>query len=159
MSIFDVSQRRGFTLVEMILACAIIGILASIAYGTFTGMRERARDTQRMSDIEQLRLAMKLYKDTYGTYPDYRFGSIIGEGEPIDDELSAFFSTVPADPLGSGGGNFKYAYDSEFNCPSVGNDVIILMAESMEHAPNSNWTTVCNGVAPGTNSYAVILQR
>lgn len=157
MSVFGTRRQNGFTMVELLVAMAVIAILATIVYGTMGGMRERSRDAQRVSDIEQIRLALRLYKDTYGTYPDYDAGITIGTGGAIDNALSSFFGTIPTDPLGSGVSD--YVYDSDFNCPTVGTNVIILYAEDMERSSNDNWVSVCNGVAPGADTYAVILER
>ncbi len=152
-------MKKGFTLVEIIVSCAVIAILSTVIYGTYSGMRERARDTQRMSDIEQLQLALKLYKDSYGSYPSHDSGVVIGEGGALDTALSSFFGTIPADPLGPSAAGYNYMYDSDFNCPTVGPNVTMLYAESMERESNSNWDSECNGTEPGTNTYAVILQR
>jgi prepilin-type N-terminal cleavage/methylation domain-containing protein len=70
MSIFRIQSEKGFTLVEILVVCAVIGILATVVYGTFDGARKKSRDTQRKSDLKQLELALRVYKDTYGEYPD-----------------------------------------------------------------------------------------
>lgn len=61
--------RRGFTLIELLVVIAIIGILAAIVYVNFSDARKQARDRTRMAQVEQMRVALELYKDQYGRYP------------------------------------------------------------------------------------------
>jgi prepilin-type N-terminal cleavage/methylation domain-containing protein len=42
------NNRKGFTLVELVLVIAIIGIIAVIALPSILGAPSRARDTSRM---------------------------------------------------------------------------------------------------------------
>lgn len=168
MSIFCVQKKRGFTLVEILVVCSVVAILATVAYGVLGEARKKARDTERMTELSQIQLALRLYKDEQGSYPDCDDEMVIGEGATrpsgcavsIDEALSSYISS-PSDPMGSGSDTtYEYAYDSDFTCPTVGPNTIILYVKNMEIASNSNWATVCNGgTAPGTNTYAILLQK
>ena len=68
-------QRRGFTIVELIIVITIIGILLTLAVVNVNSTQLNARDNERKSDIESLSLA---FEDFYtngndntlpGTYP------------------------------------------------------------------------------------------
>jgi prepilin-type N-terminal cleavage/methylation domain-containing protein len=160
MSVFR-ERTRGFTFVELLVACAVLGILATIVYGSVASMRGKARDTERKTEIEQLRLAFRLIKDQTGSYPaGYDSGAIIGESTTgINAILSPYTAGTISDPNGSASDTtYEYVYVTNFNCPTVGTNVTILYAKSMERSENSNWTSVCNGTDPGTNTYAVILR-
>lgn len=52
----------AFTLIELLVVIAIIGMLSALFFPNFMGARERARDTQRKSDLKQLQKAFELYK-------------------------------------------------------------------------------------------------
>jgi len=52
----------GFTLIELLVVIAIIGSLSALLLPNFMGARERARDTQRKSDLKQIQKAFELYK-------------------------------------------------------------------------------------------------
>lgn len=59
----------GFTLIELIVVLAIIGILASIILASLTSSRARGRDVARKMDLRQLQTALELYYDDYNAYP------------------------------------------------------------------------------------------
>ncbi len=59
----------GFTLTELLVVVAIIGILSSVVLTSLSGTRERAKDGRRISDIKQIQLALELYYDINSSYP------------------------------------------------------------------------------------------
>jgi prepilin-type N-terminal cleavage/methylation domain-containing protein len=61
---------RGFTLVEIVLVITIIGIFSTVAMSSFSDARAQARDKVRLASLQQLQLALELYKDKNGVYPD-----------------------------------------------------------------------------------------
>jgi prepilin-type N-terminal cleavage/methylation domain-containing protein len=63
-------SARGFTLPEMIVVVAVMGILASIAYVSYTDAKAQSRDKLRQTQLEQMKVALESYKDKYGRYPE-----------------------------------------------------------------------------------------
>ncbi len=63
-------MKKGFTLLELLIVIAIIGVLASIVMASLNSARVKARDSKRLSDIRQIKVALELYYDVYGYYPD-----------------------------------------------------------------------------------------
>jgi prepilin-type N-terminal cleavage/methylation domain-containing protein len=61
-------KQKGFTLIELIVVIAVIGILAFTAVVSLSGIRERARDSRRMSDISAVQQAMGMI---YSENSDY----------------------------------------------------------------------------------------
>jgi len=86
-----ISRKRGFTLIELLVVIAIIGILATVSAVSLTGARRRARDTRRVSDIQQMRSAMVIYANQRATYPPGN-GLTLGEGAArcLDDSDEGF---------------------------------------------------------------------
>jgi len=63
-------REGGFTLIELMVAIAIIGILVAIAIPQFGGYRRRSIDAQVRTSVRDLVTAQEAYfvdSDTYGT--------------------------------------------------------------------------------------------
>ncbi len=66
----SVRQRHGFTLVELLVVIAIISILAGLLLPALTAAQEAASTVSCLSNLRQTRVAVQLYGDDYGEYPD-----------------------------------------------------------------------------------------
>lgn len=63
-------NAKGFTLIEILIVVAIIGILTGLVTVNLSAARERARDVQRKGDVKQIQQALELYKNDQNP-PDY----------------------------------------------------------------------------------------
>lgn len=106
-------REYGFTIVELLIVIVVIGILAAITIVAFNGIQDRARDTQRVQDIQSIVKSLELYKTTYGYYPAAVSTPNAGGWEVSHDGTSStnFLSPlvtggtvakVPLDPINSG---------------------------------------------------------
>lgn len=62
-------KLAGFTLVEVLVVVAIIGILSAVLYGSFDDAREEARNKALQSELKEMQLAFELYRAQYSEYP------------------------------------------------------------------------------------------
>ena len=58
-------MRRGFTLIELLVVIAIIAILAAILFPVFARAREKARQTNCLSNLKQIGLSHLMYAQDY----------------------------------------------------------------------------------------------
>ncbi len=58
-------RRTGFTLIELLVVIAIIAILAAILFPVFAQAREKARQTQCVSNLRQVVLSAQMYLQDY----------------------------------------------------------------------------------------------
>ena len=63
------SSIRSFTLIELLVVIAIVGLMSSIVLVSLQGMRAKARDAKRISDLQAVSKAMQMYYVKYGEYP------------------------------------------------------------------------------------------
>jgi type IV pilus assembly protein PilA len=61
--------EKGFTLIELLIVVAIIGILAAIAIPQFSAYRQKAFNSQALSDMHQVKIAVEAYYYDYAHYP------------------------------------------------------------------------------------------
>ena len=108
------NKQKGFTLIELLVVIAIIGLLASIVLVSLNTARAKARDAKRIAGLKQIQLALEMYYDDYGHYPDrhaYTSSSNCGSNWcDLENDLSAYIGHLPRDPRGLQN-NYRFYYD------------------------------------------------
>ncbi|MCX6764571.1 MAG: DUF2341 domain-containing protein [Candidatus Nealsonbacteria bacterium] len=115
--------KKAFTLPELLVVIAVVGIISGVAFAWVQGERAKGRDTKRVAEINTLRDALQLYKMDKGIYPtstgEEAWCSVEGDnlkpGCDLLEKLAPYLPQVPKDPLfGKIIGNkfFSYQYIS-----------------------------------------------
>jgi prepilin-type N-terminal cleavage/methylation domain-containing protein len=64
------TKQQGFTIVELLIVIVVIGILAALVITTFTGIQQKARNTERETDIKAMHGQVEAYyAQSGGKYP------------------------------------------------------------------------------------------
>ncbi len=61
--------KKGFTLIELLVVLSIVSLLSSIVMSSISTARMKARDAKRISDLRSISVALNMYADQNGRYP------------------------------------------------------------------------------------------
>lgn len=75
-------QSRGFTLIEILVVIAIIGVLSSVVLSSLNSARERSHNTAYITQIREYQKALALHFSVNGSYPGSGSWGCIGTGFP-----------------------------------------------------------------------------
>lgn len=100
-------QRKGFTLIEILLVVAIIAFLVAILVPSIGNFGADAKDKATRADLNTLRSAVELYRINHGTYPPQATW-----GTALTGETNRLIDRVPDDPYATGGADYLYKLDT-----------------------------------------------
>lgn len=66
------TRSRAFTLIEILVVIAVIGILAALLLPAMQSVLDSARRAQCMSNMRQIGIALRVYHDAFGSFPPGR---------------------------------------------------------------------------------------
>jgi general secretion pathway protein G len=90
------TNSRGFTIIEMLLAMGVIGILSAIAVPSYSNVMERQRQSRAEADLQKISVIVLSARDGHGMLP----ASIGGlAGIPPLDPWGRPYQYLRLDPL------------------------------------------------------------
>lgn len=120
-------QSRGFTLLELLITIAIVGIIAAIAIPAYSNYRQRAKIAEAKADLRNLRLAIEMLAIDTEMWPTKKAVRDASGGPEVWDLnkdtaglvatdggfpgwAGPYIQSVPKDPWGS-----DYFFDSDYD--------------------------------------------
>ena len=93
-------NKSAFTLLEILVVVGLIGLLTAIGSFGYVNYAQKARDSRRQIDMQQLRSALELYRsnNSEGVYPT---AAEYGSGTSSVLVSSGLVQTIPVDPRGA----------------------------------------------------------
>ncbi len=117
--------QAGFTIIELLIVIAIIGILATLVLTNFQGAQAKGRDTVRKNDINSLYQKLEESYNEHGGYPDAALASGTFTGidagallDADDDTIASTFSTTATQPDPTVDNENEYAY-AGYSCATT----------------------------------------
>lgn len=149
-------RKQGFTIVELLIVIVVIAILAAITIVAFNGIQQRARDSERKSELVSIQKALEMYYTDNGGYPGCNGVMYIAGGTRTACSVSnanivnalspKYIATLPRDPVNVGANSYYYATGhqktgpSSYNPNDTTNYILGAKLESTSAASYSGWT-------------------
>ncbi len=99
-------------MLELLVVIGILGILVSIAIGSYTLTQQNARDGRRKTDLELLRQSLELYRADNGSYPASNGWQDAAQLEGI--LVPDYIDKMPNDPKVGATTTYRY-YSTDFS--------------------------------------------
>lgn len=112
-------NEKGFTLIELMIVIAILGILAAVAIPNFLNARGKAQDASALSSLEAVKTALEMYAADNGVYPTLANAT----GTALSTALGEDFPTnIKLDTTVAGALDYVNSDDNEYRIYARGRD-------------------------------------
>lgn len=142
-------NKKGYTLIEILVVVAIIGFLAASAMYAINRARMKGRDARRLADINQIQKALALYYDKNKTYPPANGWQSDCSGatafktalQPLVTD--GIMKSIPNDPLSPNNPILQCYFYASANvsppCPGIDNNLGYIIAFQTETKLTTNY--------------------
>jgi prepilin-type N-terminal cleavage/methylation domain-containing protein len=107
-------RGRGFTLLELLIVIAIIGLLAGVVFASLDIARESARDSKRAQDVRNIQRALAFYAtDHFGQFPTNPVSTQVANMNTGTSDITPYINPIPTDPTNTGSNGYRYAVNPD----------------------------------------------
>ncbi len=130
-------MQKGFTLIELMIVIAIIGILAAIAIPAYQDYAVRAKVSEGLSVADAAKLAVAETRQTLGSYP-----SVANLSYGLPPATSIFGNNVKSVSAANGTGVITITYTSTAPLSST---TLLLTPTFVDADGSMRWSCVTGG--------------
>ena len=123
-----IHHKKGFTMIELLVVATILAVLAAAAMVSYSSVNIKSRDSKRLSDLEQVRSALEMYRADNGNY-------LIGSWSDLSAlKTDGYIDKLPVDPKNVN----PYTYTSDATGATYS------MCADIEGPPPANPSCTCS---------------
>ena len=89
----DIKFQKGFTLLELLVVIAVIGILAAVIMASVNSARGKSADSAIKSQMNSIRNQAQLFVDTNGTFGSFTSGACPSSANTTSTTTAVFYDT------------------------------------------------------------------
>ena len=163
------TTKRGFTLIELVVVIAIIGLLASVVLASLGKSRNRAEITKFQSDYRAVSNSLELYRQSNGGYPGAP-ATPIAIDTLINGSLNTYMKQVPSTTSVAVSSQIPGVYyylnssdpnDTRYLCGDVNStqDYVIYFTATQEAIDSGLFTRLIDSSGSQTGYYCVSVNQ
>lgn len=105
-------KTKAFTLIELMVTLTVIAIMTGFSIIGLNSIRQKSQDTDRLSSLRQLEVALESYKAVNGKYPE---AGDQATSNYISNLTPSFITKLPTENGSGQSGNsgFKYSVSTD----------------------------------------------
>lgn len=159
------SDKKGYSMVEVLVVIAIIGLLLSFVVGALGNARAKARDVKRKAELAQIgRLlgASDCFLPTAGA-GDYDFKDVANDFATQNPQYAEYAKFLPKDPKSGSDtvSNYRYLVTADRHCAiyaNLENEAEIVTLPALNAPTPASGDGVLRAAADGPNGTPIYYQ-